>query len=141
EDVLERPVARREVEELPAARLERREEARHDLVRALDDEARGPLARLGLLDPLDLRERVEVGGRVGLDLDDRVAAEAPDELARSPERDHLALVDDRDPVAESLGLVREVRRQQQGSALGLDLREELPRLAARAGIEPRRRLV
>src|SRR5690348_13448489 len=106
--------------ELLAALLAEREDARHDLVRALDDEARELLLDLALADALELRERLLVGRGVGLDLDDRLAAERAHELGGRAERDHLAVVDDRDAVAERLRLVHEVRGEEERGALLLE---------------------
>src|SRR5689334_21645719 len=51
------------------------------------------------------------------------------------------MVDDRDAIAEPLGLVHIVGREQDRAARGLELLDEVPDLAARLWIEPRRRLV
>ena len=55
--------------------------------------------------------------------------------------DHSAVVDDRHAVAQPLGFVHVVRRQQHGAAGGANLANDLPQLPPRLRIEPRRRLV
>src|SRR5213075_2526252 len=75
------------------------------------------------------------------ELDDVFRAQRCDELARRPEGDDLAMVDDRDTVAKSLGLVHVMRREQNRAAGRLELPDELPDLTARLRIEPGRRLV
>ena len=58
-----------------------------------------------------------------------------------PTGDHLAVVHDRHAVAEPLGLVHVVRRQQDRPAGALELVDEIPELPARLRIEAGRRLV
>ncbi len=56
--------------------------------------------------------------------------------------DHLALVQDRDPVAQPLGLVHVVRGQDDGRVVALaDLAHEGLHVALRVRVEPGRRLV
>ena len=62
-------------------------------------------------------------------------------LRGGAQRDHLALVDDRHPVAEPLGLVHVVRRQDGRPAPVVEVADHLPELPARLGVEARRRLV
>ena len=57
------------------------------------------------------------------------------------QRDDLALVDDRDAVAEPLGLVHVVGRQHDGAAAVPQVADDFPELAAGLRVEPRRRLV
>ena len=68
-------------------------------------------------------------------------ADRRDELARRPERDDLAVVHDGHALAEPLRFVHVVRRQQNRPARALELFDQVPELAARLRIEPRRRLV
>ena len=56
-------------------------------------------------------------------------------------RDDLAVVDDGHAVAEALGLLHVVRRQQDRAAGGLVGGDALPELEAALRVEPRRRLV
>src|SRR4029077_13214349 len=75
-----------------------------------------------------------VGGGLALgdgELDDVVAAQPGDQLARGAQGDDLAVVDDRDAIAKALGLVHVVRRQQDGAAAATDGPDDAPELAAR----------
>src|SRR5512138_156716 len=51
------------------------------------------------------------------------------------------MVDDGDAVAEPLGLIHVMRREEYRAARRFELLDEVPDLSARLGIEPRRRLV
>ena len=75
------------------------------------------------------------------ELDDVLAAEPGDQLGRRAQGDHLAVIDDRHPVAQPLGLVHVVRRQQDGPALGAEAADDVPELPARLRVEAGRRLV
>ena len=76
------------------------------------------------------------------DLERRDAGHGGLEAHRRIERDQLAVIDDRDPVAELVRLIHVVRREQHGEfALGLDRVEHLPDARARDGIESGGRLV
>ena len=88
-------------------------------------------------------ERVE--GRRALAVDpqlDELAAEVVSERGRSVESDEATRVHDRDPVAQLLGLVEVVRREQDGQLrTRAQLRDDVEELGADARIEPDRRLV
>ena len=68
----------------------------------------------------------------------RVAA---DEFGRCALGHDLALVDDHEPIAELLGLVHVVGRQQQRGALLLEAEQPVPEDVSRLGVEAGRRLV
>src|SRR3954452_4831068 len=97
------------------------------------------------------RELVQQRGRVlGLARDDlarlvaprhAVARGARAERGRRPLGDEPPLLDDRDAVAERLGLVEVVRREQDGLAEVLQRAHDVPRRAASGGVEAGRRLV
>ena len=53
----------------------------------------------------------------------------------------LAVVHDRDPVAQRLGLVEVVRGEHHGATVGVDLRQQVPEVAARLRVERGGRLV
>src|SRR5438874_8128059 len=72
-------------------------------------------------------------------LREAAAEEIVDELARRIERDDPALVHDRDPVAEDLGLIEVVRREENGRATVADRLDELPEISPRLCIEPNRK--
>ena len=59
---------------------------------------------------------------------------------RAADDDHAA-VDDREPVAQAIGLLEVVRRQEQRHALALQPPELVPERRARGRIDPGRRLV
>ena len=56
-------------------------------------------------------------------------------------RDHRAVVDDREPRREPLGLVHEMRRQQDRLAQFQQLAQAVPDQMTRLGVEAGRRLV
>ena len=64
-----------------------------------------------------------------------------DQLARRVEGDDLAVLDDGDAVAEPLGFVHVVRREQHGPAGLAKAADDVPQLPARLRIEAGRRLV
>ena len=69
---------------------------------------------------------------------------APTDALSSPRRalgDHPAVVDDRDPVGELVGLVEVLRGQQHRRALGDERADDVPHLVAPARVEAGRRLV
>ena len=66
---------------------------------------------------------------------------ADDQAARRVRGDDPALVDDGDAVAEALGLVHEVRDQDDRGAAVADLLDEVPGDPPRGGVEPRGHLV
>ena len=68
-------------------------------------------------------------------------ADRGDQLARSPARDDLTVVHDRHAIAELLGFVHVVRRQQDRAPGPLELVDEIPELPAGLRIESGRRLV
>ena len=67
--------------------------------------------------------------------------ERADELEGSAEREHPAVIEDRDPVAELLGLLEVVRRHDDGPALGTDPFDDVPEVAPRLRVETRGGLV
>ena len=78
------------------------------------------------------------GKRSSVDLPRRVAL---DQLARRALGDDLRLVHDDEPVAELLGLVHVVRREDEGHAALLEPVQPVPEEVARLRVEARRRLV
>ena len=63
------------------------------------------------------------------------------QLARRALRDHPAVVDDRDPAGELVGLVQVLRGQQHGRAVRDHRPDDLPHLVAAARVQTGRRLV
>ena len=108
--------------ERAAPLAERVEQRRHREVHLRGDQRRSRRSRART--PLHARQRPQhrfVGQRHALghrELDDVLGAERANELARRAERDDPPLVDDGDAVAERLGLVHVVRRQEDRAALG-----------------------
>ena len=72
---------------------------------------------------------------------DDVGADLGLELVRRAPRDDHATVDDREPVAEAVGLLEVVRRQEQRHALGLQPPQLLPERGARGRVDAGRGLV
>ena len=81
-----------------------------------------------------------VARAVGAD-DDDVAGDLPLQLVGRAEGDDLAVVDDRDAVAERVRLLEVVRRQEHGRAGVAQLAHLVPHPRAALRIEARRRLV
>ncbi len=70
-----------------------------------------------------------------------VAAHPPLQLVRRPFRDHDAVVDDRDPVREPVGLVEVLGGQEHGRPAADERVERVPERDPAAQVEARRRLV
>jgi hypothetical protein len=64
-----------------------------------------------------------------------------DQPARAPFGDHPAMIHDRDPAAQALGLLHEVRREDQRASLLCQLAQPLPDQVARLRVQPGSRLV
>src|SRR5437868_2454771 len=62
-------------------------------------------------------------------------------LARRAERDDMAVIHDRDPVAETLCLLHVVSGENDRPSLFLELRDQVPELSARLRVEASSRLV
>ena len=81
-------------------------------------------------------------GARGVDVADLVAGDPLDaELGGRADREDAAVLDDRDPVGELLGLVEVVGRQKDGLAELLERADRLPGGAAGGRVEAGRRLV
>src|SRR5687768_11032183 len=70
-----------------------------------------------------------------------VGAEGLHQCAGRAKRNGAPVVDDRDAVAQTLGLLHVVRRQDDRATAGAEHADELPKLPARLRIEPRGRLI
>ena len=70
-----------------------------------------------------------------------VSAHLTLELVRRAFGDHLAVVDDRDPVREAVGLLQVLRRQQDGRPAADEALDRLPEREPAAEVEAGRRLV
>jgi hypothetical protein len=64
-----------------------------------------------------------------------------DQVTRRLGRQQRAVINDRNPIADRLGLLHRVRRQEDAAALLADVLDPAPQLAARLGIKARGRLV
>ena len=90
---------------------------------------------------LDRRQRLQVGGAVGqigleLQLDAAGAGHRGFQRHRRVQRHDAAAVDDRDPVAEAVGLVHVMRGEKERAALlGAQMRDHLPHRNARGRVE------
>ena len=69
------------------------------------------------------------------------ATDARLELVRRALGDHVAVVDDRDPVGEPVGLLEVLGRQQDGRAVADELLDRLPQVDPRARVQAGGRLV
>src|SRR5687768_14956046 len=70
-----------------------------------------------------------------------VGAERLHQHARRAEGDGAAMIDDGDAIAQTLGLLHVMSRENDGASAGAKDADELPELSARLRIEARRRLV
>ena len=87
------------------------------------------------------RARPDPAGDAVVSDTDCMAVDSAIRLARRAGGDDAAAIDDRDPIAELLGLVDVVRGQQHRVAVAFHLRDFGVQFAARLRIEPGRRLV
>src|SRR6266850_2505386 len=119
EDILEARVPRRQPRHHVAARFETGEKPRR----------------------IERRRSAPAPLSVQSELHDVLAAERGDKRSGGAEGDHLAVVHDGDVVAEPLGLVHVMRRQEDRPAAASQVPDDLPELPPRLGIEARRRLI
>jgi hypothetical protein len=87
------------------------------------------------------RARIGPFGRADLDPDDLGAAQAALQPLGRVERHDAPVVDDRDPVAELVGLLHVVRGEEHGPAVVAQLEDALAEVARRLRVEAHRRLV
>src|SRR5439155_9374757 len=85
--------------------------------------------------------QVDHGPVTESELDKVLAAELGDQLRRRAQGDDFAVIDDGDAVAETLGFIHVVRREQNSPSLRSEAAQDVPELPARLRIEPGRRLV
>src|SRR6266571_3635409 len=130
EDIIERRVVRGEERQLGALAFEESQERRNRAVHVRHGERDSIWARP---DALHARQAVEPRRRAAVtqrELDDLVRSQRGDQLCGAPERDDLAVVHDRDTVAQALRFLHVMRREEDGSASGLEPPNDLPQLAA-----------
>src|SRR6266704_1447797 len=95
----------------------------------------GPATQAGLLGHA-------VGDRLVVpDRDDRLGARARLELIHGPRGEYLAVVDDRDLLAQRLGFLHVVRGQQDRLPLGVQHPQDVPEVSPGLRVEPGGRLV
>ncbi len=146
EDVFEADLPGRQPSQRMARRVQVVEQRGDRLVRLGDGQGEavafgsrgedaGQVGEVGRFEPG--RRRAAAHG----ELDDVLGAGPGDQVGGRAHRDHLALVDDGDPVAEPLGLVHVVRRQDRGPPPGAEVEDHVPELPPRLRVEPGRGLV
>src|SRR6266446_2432446 len=145
EDVVEGGVMGGEQRQLHAALLEQREQRGEGAVQLYNSEGDAIAARPHGGDaphlPQDFHEiRRSAAFREG-EVHDVIRAQRRDQLFWRAERDDLAVIHDRDSVAQALGFFHVMRGEQYGAARGPKAADDLPQLAARLRIETCRRLV
>ena len=143
EDVLEAGLAQVDAVDRDAVLLGHHDELGDAPLPSLHGQGQDVLVELGPLDPIEPAEGVQEGRRVPLELErDDVAAEDVLEPGRRVEGHELAVVHDGDAVAEEVGLLHVVGRQDDRHAgLFVELADVLPDVAARLGVEAQGRLV
>ena len=97
-----------------------------------------------LLDGRDGRQRLELSRR---QLRQPVEPDGPlmealrDQLVDRAHLEDLPVVHDRESIAQDLGLLHVVRREQDRPAIRLEAQDEVPQRSTGGGVETRRRLV
>ena len=130
-----------QVEQAGVRALDRGEEGGHALGQRAHREAPVGAVPAQLGDPGDGAQHLFRQLRLAGELDDVRGVQRIDQLARRAERDHLAVVDDGDAVAEALRLVHVVGGEQDRAAAGAELDHLVPELDAALRVEAGRRLV
>src|SRR6266853_2826566 len=145
EDVVERGVMRGEQGQLHAALFEQRELRGEGAVQLYDRErdSVGPRPHRGHTAHLlqDLDQIVRSPALRQREVHHVVRAQRRDQLLGSSLGDDLAVIHDRDAIAEALGFLHVVRREQHRPAVGAEAADDLPQLAARLRVETRRQFV
>src|SRR5216117_1599300 len=142
EHVVERGVMRGEQRQLHAARFEQREQRGEGAVQLYDRERdsvgtrphRGHTPHLSQ----DLDQIVRSPALRQREVHHVVRAQRRNQLLGSSLGDDLAVIHDRDAIAEALGFLHVVRREQHRSAVGAEAADDLPQLTARLRVETRR---
>src|SRR5213592_1310851 len=145
EHVVERGVMRGEQRQLHAARFEQREQRGEGAVQLYDRERdsvgtrphRGHTPHLSQ----DLDQIVRSPALRQREVHHVVRAQRRNQLLGSSLGDDLAVIHDRYTIAEALGFLHVVRREQHRPAVGAEAADDLPQLPARLWVEPRRGLV
>src|ERR1700704_5224622 len=88
-----------------------------------------------------IQSRTVVGVSAGLELHHVMAAEAFNQLGRRALSDDLAMIYNREAIAEALGLVHVMRGQQNRTASELKIPDKVPELAAALRIKASRGFV
>src|SRR5919197_2773203 len=93
---------------------------------------------------IDLWNIAKVRGRrlvVGRDDHRVLGTMPPHELGRRADVDNATVIDDRHPIAQPLGLLHQMRRQQHGLAALADAADEIPTRPPRLRVEPGRQFI
>src|SRR6267143_4479192 len=146
EDVVERGVMRGERRQLEPPLLQQGEQRGERAMQLRHGQRQSPPTGTGTdrghaADATDRIHEILGDAVAERELDDVLRAERRDQLAWRAERDDLAVIHDRDAVAQPLGFLHVVRREQHGAASGAKPADDLPQLPARVRVETRRRLV
>ena len=139
-DVFERRILGAEVDHVYAMFAEAPDHLGHELIAA---SAHGDLLAL-TADRADGRDRLKVpaGLRVSGRDDDRALGTVPaHELGGRADVDDTPVIEDRDAVAQPLGLLHEVRRQEDRLAAVPDAAHQIPDRPSRLRVQTRRQLV
>src|SRR6185437_2077535 len=139
EHILQRGRVRLQLVHLDAALGKRSEQGGHDAVQLRDIQLEAAILSARIEDAVDGAQRREIdsGGLRCRERHHMLCAPRADQLARCAERDHLAVVHDRDAIAEAFGLIHIVGGEDDCSAGSAELLDEIPELSPRLRIESR----
>src|SRR2546427_12949888 len=146
EDVVERGVMRRQRRELEPPLLQQREQCGQRAVQLDHRQRESDATHAGTdrghaAEPAHSVRQVSGGSVPDRELDDVLRAERGDQLARRPKRNDLAVIHDRDAVAQALGFLHVVGREQHGPAVRAEPADDFPQLPSRLRIQAGRRLI
>src|SRR4029079_3857930 len=94
------------------------------------------VVRLNIADSLDSAQRIDIQVSRHREFDHMLRPDRGDQFARCSKGDHFPMVHYGDPVAEPLGFVHVMCRQQDCLTRSLELLDQLPKLTSRLWIQP-----
>src|SRR5437870_11641117 len=144
ENILKARLARRKVQKLRTTVLDRLQQRRNRQMRFAHVEAEEAVIMAHGFDSGQCApdiQRCAIRIAANRELDHMMPAQTLDEIRRRALRNDLAMIDNDQAVAETLGLVHVVSREQHGRAGALTTADNIPELSAPLRGEPGRRPV